>query len=89
MVMTMEQQKVCRCEPCNRSFATPEAKHRHKMDKHQPHRRFDADVRPDQRGPIKCGYPRCRASFGNEWNATQHRRDVHGEAVALTQADRD
>lgn len=70
---------LIRCNSCGATFATEAAKAQHKIDKHQPHRRFNSRERPKERGPIACGYPRCGHFFKTEWNAAQHRRDVHGE----------
>jgi hypothetical protein len=77
--------KKFRCDTCNRAFATRRDKERHKLDKHYPHRKLSSKDRPADLGPITCGYPDCNQSFSHEWNAKQHRRDVHGEPVETSE----
>jgi hypothetical protein len=68
-----------RCETCNKSFDSADAKQRHRLDKHMPHRKLSAADRPANLGPVACGYDGCNQSFASEWNATQHRRMAHGD----------
>ena len=79
-----ETKFLIRCNSCGKTFATQEDKYRHKIDKHQPHRKFSSQERPKDRGAIPCGYPMCETFFKTECNATQHRRDVHGELPERT-----
>lgn len=70
--------KTWRCDTCNRTFETFDAKRRHKLDKHMPHRKLSAKDRPANLGDIPCGISICNQTFKTEWNAAQHRRDAHG-----------
>lgn len=79
-----DAQYLIRCNTCGKTFDTQEAKAQHKIDRHQPHRRFSSSERPKERGAVPCGYPTCDATFKTEWNAAQHRRDAHGEMITLT-----
>lgn len=43
-----------------------------------PLRNVLARNRAQNRGPVPCGVPGCRHTFGNERNAEQHRLHKHG-----------
>lgn len=52
----------------------------HRDKRNNPLRNVLARERPIRRGPIPCGEPGCRHTFGNERNAEQHRLHKHGIA---------
>lgn len=81
-------EKPYRCDTCNRAFASPDDKARHRRDKHTPHLKLSAKERPINLGPVQCGVGDCPQSFANKWNAMQHRRAAHGVPfVALKTAE--
>jgi hypothetical protein len=52
------------------------------------HRQFKANSRPKDRGPVRCAYPACEATFKDEWACTQHRIAAHNEGTPVPNGDR-
>jgi hypothetical protein len=65
------------CPICTRPFATDADMKKHQRDSHNKLSRILARERAKDRGPIQCGHQGCEASFGNERDRDQHRRDKH------------
>lgn len=64
---------------CGRTFNSPHAAEMHagmSVRCTRPNRYLLAKDRPTDRGSIVCGH--CEATFRNERDAAQHRRDKHG-----------